>query len=480
MDSSDLDADPVLLSESLSILSGADFVTIKVHGDTSIMKRFERLRTTLEANGVCTLMLCTDEDVTADHRWMFDGTDEEYDLALTYYSLGGNENFRNLILWALGRFDGANVGPSAPVVPPAQGLYYPGREDIDIASYLDGIPSDRPVIGIFFYQKQWLTRNLGNIDGLIRAVEAAGGVPVPVFMRTYPDDLSGSIGVRRILAEELTRDGRPVLDAIIETMSFSQTLVASPGCGEQVCEDNFFESYGVPVIQAMTVACGLDEWRDNVFGLSPAEVAYDVAHPEFDGQIIGVPSAVTERCGDTWEYTSVPDRAERIADTAVMWGSLRRKGNRDRRVAVLLYMYPPKLANAGGASGLDTFASVVDLLHRLRDEGYDVGDAVPDDPRELSDLLLEGLTNDMDWLSEDEIRRRSADVVPLSTYERWYAGLTEASRSRLESGWGAPLGTSTRSTAGSSSREGCSGTCSWGSSRTGGGTSRRATMTRRR
>lgn len=439
-DSSDLDSDPVLLHEAMRIVAESDFVTIKVHGDPSFMKKFDRLEEAIRSNGVSALLCCTDEGVTTDYRWMFGGTDEEFDLALTYFSLGGDENYRSLMLWAIRRCEGADVEIPAPVVPPAQGVYYPGMEDISFETFLDGLDRSKPVVGIFFYQKQWLTRNLDNIDGLIRAVEARGGSPVPVFLRTYEDPASGSIGVKRILREKLSDGSGPVLDVIIETMSFSQTLVATPGCGEQVCDDNFFASYGVPVIQAMTAASDAKTWRDDVYGLTPAEIAYDVTHPEFDGQIISVPSASTERLDDTRVYKSLPDRADRIADTAVLWGRLRRKTNPERKVAVLLYMYPPKTANAGGASGLDTFASVVDLLHRMRDEGYHLGDRIPDNPRELVDELLSGLTNDTTWLSDDDMRRRTVDRILPEAYDRWYRALSENARTRIEEGWGAPPG----------------------------------------
>ena len=440
-DSADLDSDPLLLTEALMEVAGADFVTLRVHGDTSYMKRFDRLLGAIESNAICVLLSCTDECVTQEYRRLFDGDDEEYGRVLSYYVLGGEVNFRSLVLWAVGRFDGADVDVPQPERPLAQGIYYPGREDTSFASYLDSLDPSRPNIGIFLYQKQWLTGNLGNVDGLIRAVETRGGNPVPVFLQTYEDSVTGSIGVKRVLSEHLTRDGNPVLDCIIETMSFSQTLVATPGCGEQVCEENFFASYGVPVIQAMTLSSDRESWEGDVNGLSPSEIAYDIAHPEFDGQIITVPSGSTERTPDgSRVYRSIGDRADRIADTAVMWGRLRRIPDSKRKVAILLYMYPPKTANAGGAAGLDTFASVVDLLQRMRDHGYDVGKSIPETPRELVDILLEGLTNDVDWVSDEEVSRRALDILSEEDYRRYYTELSEAARTRIEEGWGDPPG----------------------------------------
>lgn len=440
-DSADLDSDPELLLRACEDAADADLITLKVHGDTTYMKRFDRLRKVIDSRGVCTLLVCTDECVTVDFRYMFKGSDQEFETACAYYILGGDDNLRSLFLWAIRRFDGIDIDVPEPSRPPAQGIYYPGREDIGFESYLGELDPSKPSIGIFFYQKQWLTGNVGNVDGLIRAVERRGGNPVAVFLQTYEEPLAGAIGVKRVLREHLTVNGEPVLDAIIETMSFSQTLIATPGDGEQISDDNFFASYGVPVIQTMTPSADYGTWKADINGLSPAEVAFDVAHPEFDGQIISVPSCSTEKLEDgSRVYVAIDDRDDRVADIAVMWAMLRRTSNAERRVAILLYMYPPKTANAGGAAGLDTFASVVDILHRMRDDGYDVGDAIPETPRELVDTLLSGLTNDFDWISDEEVRRRSLDLVGPEQYDQWYRTLSDAARSRMEDGWGRPPG----------------------------------------
>lgn len=129
-DSADLDSDPFMLAEALKAVSEADLVTMKVHGDTSFMKRFDRLLTAITGNGVCALLSCTDECVTDAYRHLFEGDDTEYEAVLTYFALGGDGNIRSMLLWALGRFDGVEAEVPPPVRPPAQGLYMPGRDDI--------------------------------------------------------------------------------------------------------------------------------------------------------------------------------------------------------------------------------------------------------------------------------------------------------------------------------------------------------------
>ena len=440
-DNTDLDSDPLFLAEAVKVISEADFVTIKVHGDTSYCKKFDKLKNAIEQHHVCMHLSCTDDCVTEAFRGYFTGTDEEYILVMKYAVLGGDDNFIALIKWAIRKFDGIELELPEPIHPKTEGIYYPGRESTSFSEYLAELDPSKLNIGIFFYQKQWVTGNLDNIDGLIRAVEELGCNPVPMFFNTYEEKIDGSKGIKRILREDMTVNGKPVLDAVINTMSFSQTLIATPGVGDQVCDDNFYLTYGSPILQSMTMVADQEYWESHLEGLNPAEIAYDVVHPEFDGQIITVPSACTEmKDNGIRYYKSLKDRALRVADMAIMWAKLRKTENKDRKVAILLYQYPPKNADAGGAAGLDTFASVVNILRRMKEDGYDVGDHIPEDSKELVDIMLAGLTNDTEWISASEVKNRAVDMIPPEQYDAWYQELSQKMRDRIDADWGEPPG----------------------------------------
>lgn len=439
-DASDLDEDPIKLGDVLEKIASADMVTLKVHGDTTYFKRFDRLEKTVKDYGICTLLDCTDRDVIDTYRNLFTGSDEDHTLGITLMEIGGDENLASLIKLAL-RIDGTNVLVPEPVNPPAQGIYRPGLDDIDIRRYIDQLDLSKPTVGIFFYQRQWISGNTHHVDALIEEIESRGANTVPLFMYASESKVPGARGTAAIMREDLTRDGEPILDSIIELMSFSQILVANPGEGEQVSDDNFFLDYGVPVIQSMVGNRTAEAWREDIGGLTAPEIAYDIAHPEFDGQIISVACGSTERDEEgNLRAEPLDDRPGRVADIAVNWARLRRVSNGDRKVAILLYMYPPKTANAGGASGLDTFESIVDLLHRMRDDGYDVGDDIPQTPKELVDMLLAGITNDIEWDSDEGVVSRAQDMVPLNRYSEWYSGLSDTARMKIEGGWGRPPG----------------------------------------
>ena len=76
-------------------------------------------------------------------------------------------------------------------------------------------------------------------------------------------------------------------------------------------------------------------------------------------------------------YVADPERAARVAGIAVRHARLRHIPAADKRLALVLSAYPTKHSRIGNAVGLDTPASAVALLRRLRADGYDFGTDEP-------------------------------------------------------------------------------------------------------
>lgn len=434
-DSSDMDEDMIFLSEVCKKTSDADFIVVKVHGDVTYFKKFDRLKDAIDRNGRAAFLSCTEEWVMKEYKYMFRGN-KDYDLINTYITLGGDSNYRGLLCWALNTFGGADLKLPDPEVPPAQGAYHPDKGMVDIEEMIRTFDSDLPSVAIFFYQKQYIAGNTKHIDGLVKALESRGANVLPIFMFTCEDKIAGAMGIKKIIDKYLIENGRPIVDCVIETMSFSQTLIANPGDGTQVPDDPFFDRFGIPIIQTTSLMGSEAYWKDNIFGLSSAEIAFDIVHPEFDGQIITVPSASTEIAPDGARYNSpIAERVDDVADIAVRWANLRRKSNIEKKVAILLYMYPPQTDRAGGAAGLDTFQSTVDLLTRMKKEGYKI-DWMPESSRELTERMLAGLTNDCDWMTDETIRKASMDMVTAKEYTNWTSDISSAAKKKIEASWG--------------------------------------------
>ena len=67
------------------------------------------------------------------------------------------------------------------------------------------------------------------------------------------------------------------------------------------------------------------------------------------------------------------ERVQRLAARLQKWVRLRRTATRDRKVAIMLYGFPPGVGAAGTAALLNVPRSLEVMLGALREEGYDLG-----------------------------------------------------------------------------------------------------------
>ena len=105
-----------------------------------------------------------------------------------------------------------------------------------------------------------------------------------------------------------------------------------------------------------------------------AGIIYDL--PEMDGSI----STIVIGAIENDKIVTVPDRVERVATIAAKWANLRRKAPSERKIALVVYNYPPGLGRLGTAALLNVPATLHALMTRLKQDGYVVGEfpASPD------------------------------------------------------------------------------------------------------
>ncbi len=181
-----------------------------------------------------------------------------------------------------------------------------------------------------------------------------------------------------------------------------------------------------PVLQAYTLGSAREAWAASARGMSAADLAMQVALPEFDGRLAGFPISFKEEAPEVEghvERRAVPyaPGIAALADRAAAWLRLARTERADRRIALVLSDYPARGGRAGFAVGLDTPESARAIADDLAAAGYAVG-ALPDGP---------GL---MRALSAGE----PGFAVGLAAYRAWLAGLPEAAQAALTERWGAP------------------------------------------
>ena len=440
-DSVTLDSEIDKLRDFLDVVAQCDFLFVFAHGDVSFFRHWSNLKKVIEGNKISAIVTGVDESVSLQYRDLFLQSSEDYATVYKLETIGGDENHLSALKWALKTFDNANIEVPQPVIPRAQGVYIPGKGDLSLEEGLKDVgKSGRPVIALFFVNVFMLRHNTAAMDVIWNKIVDIGAEPVAIFLKSYEDEVTGSIGAARIIDEYLVRDGKPIVDAVINTMGFAMTLTAKPGIGEQVPDDKFFERLDVPIIQAINLYGPAKDWKESPFGLSPADIAMSVVDPEYDGQIDSVPYCGTERMenGD-YKQVAIEDRCSAIVEMAYRWAMLRHTHNKEKKVAILIYMYPPRQDLAGGGYGLDTLQSVSDMLRWFRNDGYTL-DWMPENGKELVTRLLEGVTNDDNWKSDKQLRDVAVDTVPMEKYDEWFSQISESARKRFVDAWGEPPG----------------------------------------
>ena len=344
--------------------------------------------------------------------------------AHVYLAHGGVDNLRQLHAFLSDTVLMTGFGFAPPVVTPTWGeLDRPHARD-----------SDGPTIAVLYYRAQQLAGNTAYIESLCRAIEDAGGRPLPVYCAS----------LRTAETELLQRLGGA--DAMVVTVLAAGGLrpaTVSAGGDDDSWNVEHLAALDIPILQGLCLTTARDQWRDIDDGLSPLDVASQVAVPEFDGRIITVPFSFKEIDDDGLiSYVADPERCARVAGLAIRHARLRHVPPADKRVALVFSAYPTKHARIGNAVGLDTPASAVALLRAMRERGYHVGDlpgVESDDGDALIHALIERGGQDPDWLTDGQLADNPIRVSA-KDYRDWFATLPAELTEAVQAHWGPPPG----------------------------------------
>ncbi len=313
----------------------------------------------------------------------------------------------------------------------------PQAETVDsaCATALSGTRS-APVIGILYYRAHHVAGNTAFVEALSQAVEAHGATAMPMYCSSLRVPDAG------LLAELAKADA-----LVVTVLAAGGRRPAEVGAGgdDEAWDVQALAALDVPILQGLCLTSSRATWAESDDGLSPLDTATQIAVPEFDGRLITVPFSFKEIDADGLPvYVADPERCARVAGIAVRHARLGHIAPVDKKLALMLSAYPTKHSRIGNAVGLDTPASVIVLLHALRDAGYDVGPldgagALPGFGARDGDALIHGLIaaggQDPDWLTETQL---SGNPVRISAadYQAFFDTLPAELREAMEQHWG--------------------------------------------
>ncbi len=336
-----------------------------------------------------------------------------------YLAQGGVENLRQLHAFVSDTVLMTGLGFNPPSATPTWGVLERASD-----------AAEGPTVAVLYYRAQQLAGNTGYIEALSAAIEEAGGRALPVYctsLRTPEPELLELLGTA---------------DAMVVTvLAAGGARPATVGAGHDDDHWNVkhLAALDVPILQGLCLTSSRANWSDNNDGMSPLDVATQVAVPEFDGRIITVPFSFKEIDSDGLiSYVPDPERCARVAGLAVKHATLRRVAPADKRLALVFSAYPTKHSRIGNAVGLDTPASAVALLHALRDAGYRIGDIPGVDASDgdaLMHALIERGGQDPDWLTEGQLAGNPIRI-PAAHYREWFATLPAELTDAVVTHWG--------------------------------------------
>ncbi|WP_315799535.1 magnesium chelatase subunit H [Bradyrhizobium sp. SZCCHNR1002] len=312
-----------------------------------------------------------------------------YFLTLQYWLAGSEQNFANMVRFLVGRYaDGPRAAlrgkltAAEPVTYPDVGLYHP-RLPQRIVERADQLPVlAKPVgrVGVILMRSYLLAANTAHYDGVIAALEARGLAVVPVF--------ACGLDSRPAIERYFQKDGVSTVDAVVSLTGFS--LVGGPAYNDARAAEEVMAGLDVPLIAAHPLEFQtVEQWHDDARGLTPVEATMMVAIPELDGAVgptvFGGRSAMADAGRD---MASLPERAAQLASRVARLVELRRSARAERKIAAVLFNFPPNGGSAGTAAYLSVFESLHNVMTSLRAAGYTID--VPATVDELRARVLKG------------------------------------------------------------------------------------------
>ncbi len=376
-----------------------------------------------------------------------------------YWNAGGTENVASM-LWVLAeKYLGLTVGEIPAVIEtPNIGLLHPDYEGyfespkayVEWYEALAERSRSQPRVGILLYRKHVITKQ-AYIAQLIHYFETAGLMPVPIFI----NGVEGHVAVRDLMTTGYEQAQRALgnvacaslskeavqVDAIVSTIGFP--LVGGPAgsmeAGRQVAvAKKILGAKNVPYfVAAPLLIQDIHSWTRQGIGGLQSVVLY--ALPELDGAIDPIP--LGGLVGD--QIYLVPERVRRLTGRVKKWIELRRKERCDRKLAIILYGFPPGYGATGTAALLNVPNSLLALLHALKAQGYQVGD-LPEDGETIIDWV-KAADDENQWLVRKQewkaLREESEAGLPelavpttvnVQTLEKWLGYLKT---SKIEKQW---------------------------------------------
>ena len=311
-----------------------------------------------------------------------------YFLTMQYWLGGSDDNMESMVRYLINKYGDIEshklVEASEPIHYPDTGLYHPDIAE-KITTDIKTLPrpeNECGVIGLLLMRSYILSGDTKHYDAVIKAMEKKGFYVIPAF--------AAGLDGRPAIEEFFMERGVGIIDCLVSLTGFS--LVGGPAYNDSAAAEGILRKLDVNYIAAHALEFqSIDQWKSSESGLGPVETTMLVALPEIDGAtspyVFGARLGSDDEC-DNREMVPCLERVERLTDKVSKVVNLKRVERKDKKIAVIIYGFPPNSGAIGTAAHLSVFESLYNTLIKLSDAGYKID--IPESLGDLRNKILRG------------------------------------------------------------------------------------------
>ncbi len=277
-------------------------------------------------------------------------------------------------------------------------------------------PNNPDKILIVIYRAYFQSGTTAPFEALYQECNKLGCNSAIIAISTIKDAM-----VRQMLKEICLNHGVRV---VLSNLSFSADFARDAIFGQ------------APIIAIPTPSTPYKKWLANPNAISAREIAMNIALPECDGvqsgAAIGFHHAGQLHRQLYWRVNSLKAHQSaiiKIAQLAKNFIILQNTPNEAKKIAIILNNYPNKDGRIANGVGLDTPASLGEILNLLQKNRY-ICDYQGQNGDELIQLLQSGITH------QSQIGREIRHFMPIKYYQKYFNTLSNHTKKTIISRWG--------------------------------------------
>ena len=197
--------------ELIKDTKNSNLICIILHGGVSTFRNFLKLKE--EINGKIPFFIYSSiEDENREFISKSGLSPLIQDKISKYYSLGGEKNYRNMLLYMANSLNHSNYKVEDYEYPQWEGIYdyekksYLSKEEENV--YLDKLLEEKNIIALIAHGKEWEIKKIKVINKFIEEIKKEGGRPLVVFTNSVPNPEIKAKGTRWVIDNYFKRNGK--------------------------------------------------------------------------------------------------------------------------------------------------------------------------------------------------------------------------------------------------------------------------------